>query len=70
MGLTHGVRPKLERPIAPNQCPQCPFEDNLRGKVNRHKVNKMPKFVSCKQFKIKSRRKKQNSAELFLDWLR
>lgn len=34
----HGVRGKLERAIAPHQCPQCPFEDSMRGKLTRHKV--------------------------------
>jgi hypothetical protein len=34
----HGVRGKLERSTAANQCPQCPFEDNMRGKLTRHKV--------------------------------
>ena len=34
----HAVRGKLERAIAPHQCPQCPFEDGMRGKLTRHKV--------------------------------
>lgn len=34
----HAVRGKLERSIAPHQCPQCPFEDGMRGKLTRHKV--------------------------------
>jgi hypothetical protein len=38
MQSKHGVRGKLERTIAAHQCPQCPFEDGMRGKLTRHKV--------------------------------
>ena len=38
MQTKHGVRGKLERAIAAHQCPQCPFEDGMRGKLTRHKV--------------------------------
>ena len=34
----HGVRARLERPTGAHQCPQCPFEDGMRGKLTRHKV--------------------------------
>ncbi|QQP57850.1 Uncharacterized protein FKW44_002980, partial [Caligus rogercresseyi] len=34
----HGVRGKLERAPFLHQCPQCPFEDNMKGKLTRHKT--------------------------------
>jgi hypothetical protein len=38
MHAFHAVRAKLERAPALHQCPQCPFEDNMKGKLTRHKV--------------------------------
>ena len=38
MFVEHGVRARLERAAAIHQCPQCPFEDNQKGKLTRHKV--------------------------------
>ena len=38
MLVEHGVRARLERAAAIHQCPQCPFEDNQKGKLTRHKV--------------------------------
>jgi len=32
----HAVRARLERAPAIHQCPQCPFEDNMKGKLSRH----------------------------------
>ncbi len=39
MGAKHGVRGRLERAPAIHQCPQCPFEDNMKGKLTRHKTS-------------------------------
>jgi hypothetical protein len=39
MGAQHGVRGRLERAPALHQCPQCPFEDNMKGKLTRHKTS-------------------------------
>merc|ERR1719153_506899 len=46
MDSEHGVKGKLE--IAPyfHQCPQCPFEDNGKGKLTRHKVGCDKRFKS------------------------
>merc|ERR1719411_2186292 len=38
MDSIHGVKGKLERAPYFHQCPQCPFEDNGKGKLTRHKV--------------------------------
>ena len=38
MDQEHGVKGKLERAPYYHQCPQCPFEDNGKGKLTRHKV--------------------------------
>ena len=38
MFVEHGVRARLERAAAMHQCTQCPFEDNQKGKLTRHKV--------------------------------
>merc|ERR1719414_2514638 len=38
MLLEHGVRGRLERLPAVHQCPQCPYEDNMKGKLTRHKA--------------------------------
>merc|ERR1719402_1678090 len=38
MDSEHGVKGKLERAPYFHQCPQCPFEDNGKGKLTRHKV--------------------------------
>merc|ERR1719270_193569 len=38
MDQEHGVKGKLERAPYYHQCPQCPFEDNSKGKLTRHKV--------------------------------
>ena len=33
-----GIKGRLERLPAPHQCPQCPYEDQQKGKLTRHKV--------------------------------
>ena len=38
MDSEHGVKGKLERAPYYHQCPNCPFEDNGKGKLTRHKV--------------------------------
>ncbi|CAB4061711.1 unnamed protein product [Lepeophtheirus salmonis] len=38
MMAQHGIRSKLERSPFLHQCPQCPFEDNMKGKLTRHKT--------------------------------
>jgi len=38
MDSVHGVKGKLERAPYFHQCPQCPFEDNGKGKLTRHKM--------------------------------
>jgi len=38
MDNEHGVKGKLERAPYFHQCPQCPFEDNGKGKLTRHKM--------------------------------
>jgi len=38
MDSVHGVKGKLERAPYFHQCPQCPFEDNGKGKLTRHKL--------------------------------
>lgn len=44
MEAEHGVRGRLERAPAFHQCPNCPFEDNQKGKLSRHLVACMRKF--------------------------
>ncbi|XP_031349043.1 uncharacterized protein LOC116175091 isoform X3 [Photinus pyralis] len=44
MEVKHGVRGRLERAPAFHQCPNCPFEDNQKGKLSRHSVACMRKF--------------------------
>ena len=34
----HEVKARIERPPSIHQCPQCPFEDMMKGKLTRHKV--------------------------------
>lgn len=38
MQAFHEVKPRWERAPAAHQCPQCPFEDMMKGKLTRHKV--------------------------------
>ncbi|XP_017773277.1 PREDICTED: MOG interacting and ectopic P-granules protein 1 isoform X2 [Nicrophorus vespilloides] len=40
----HCVRGRLERAPAFHQCPNCPFEDNQKGKLSRHSVACARKF--------------------------
>jgi len=49
MFVEHGVRARLERAAAIHQCPQCPFEDNQKGKLTRHiaSVNEKKRHYSC-----------------------
>lgn len=35
----HNVRGRLERAPAFHQCPNCPFEDNQKGKLSRHLIS-------------------------------
>ena len=35
---SHSVKARLERAPALHQCPQCPFKDMTKAKLNRHKV--------------------------------
>lgn len=44
MEAEHAVRGHLERAPAFHQCPNCPFEDNQKGKLSRHLVACMRKF--------------------------
>ncbi|KAK5642737.1 hypothetical protein RI129_008904 [Pyrocoelia pectoralis] len=44
MEVKHGVRGRLERAPAFHQCPNCPFEDNQKGKLSRHSVACLRKF--------------------------
>lgn len=44
MEAEHTVRGHLERAPAFHQCPNCPFEDNQKGKLSRHLVACMRKF--------------------------
>jgi len=46
MDSEHGVKGKLERAPYFHQCPQCPFEDNGKGKLTRHKVGCDKRFKS------------------------
>lgn len=38
MQAFHDVKARLERAPGLHQCPQCPFEDMMKGKLTRHKV--------------------------------
>ncbi|CAH1990036.1 unnamed protein product [Acanthoscelides obtectus] len=44
MEAEHAVRGHLERAPAFHQCPNCPFEDNQKGKLSRHLVACVRKF--------------------------
>lgn len=44
MEAEHAVRGRLERAPAFHQCPNCPFEDNQKGKLSRHLVACTRKF--------------------------
>lgn len=44
MEAEHAVRGRLERAPAFHQCPNCPFEDNQKGKLSRHTVACARKF--------------------------
>ncbi|KAJ8968392.1 hypothetical protein NQ317_012229 [Molorchus minor] len=44
MEAEHTVRGHLERAPAFHQCPNCPFEDNQKGKLSRHLVACMRKL--------------------------
>ncbi|KAE8743786.1 hypothetical protein FOCC_FOCC009562 [Frankliniella occidentalis] len=44
MEAEHNVRGKLERGPAFHQCPNCPFEDNQKGKLTRHLVSCQKKY--------------------------
>merc|ERR1719411_2203797 len=45
MDSIHGVKGKLERAPYFHQCPQCPFEDNGKGKLTRHKMGCDKSFI-------------------------
>lgn len=44
MEAEHAVRGRLERAPAFHQCPNCPFEDNQKGKLSRHAIACSRKF--------------------------
>lgn len=44
MEAEHNIRGRLERAPAFHQCPNCPFEDNQKGKLSRHLINCLKKF--------------------------
>ncbi|XP_015121674.1 uncharacterized protein LOC107044343 [Diachasma alloeum] len=44
MEAEHNTRAKLERGPAFHQCPNCPFEDNQKGKLTRHILTCAKKF--------------------------
>ncbi|KAK6628752.1 hypothetical protein RUM43_002568 [Polyplax serrata] len=44
MEVEHNIRGRLERAPAFHQCPQCPFEDNQKGKLTRHLLTCAKKF--------------------------
>lgn len=44
MEAEHAVRGRLERAPAFHQCPNCPFEENQKGKLSRHLVACTRKF--------------------------
>ncbi|XP_063239992.1 uncharacterized protein LOC134540890 isoform X2 [Bacillus rossius redtenbacheri] len=48
MEAEHNVRGRLERAPAFHQCPNCPFEDNQKGKLSRHLISCLKKFKAEK----------------------
>lgn len=44
MEAEHAVRGHLDRAPSFHQCPNCPFEDNQKGKLSRHMVTCTRKF--------------------------
>lgn len=44
MEAEHNVRGRLERAPAFHQCPNCPFEDNQKGKLSRHMLSCAKKY--------------------------
>ncbi|XP_023316684.1 MOG interacting and ectopic P-granules protein 1 isoform X2 [Trichogramma pretiosum] len=44
MEAEHNIRGRLERGPAFHQCPNCPFEDNQKGKLSRHIIACAKKF--------------------------
>ncbi|XP_073975733.1 zinc finger protein MEP-1 isoform X2 [Rhodnius prolixus] len=56
MEAEHNVRGRLERAPAFHQCPNCPFEDNQKGKLSRH-------LLSCAK-----KYKPERNQEPPLDW--
>lgn len=44
MESEHNIRGRLERAPAFHQCPNCPFEDNQKGKLTRHMVSCLKKY--------------------------
>ncbi|XP_024082227.1 MOG interacting and ectopic P-granules protein 1 isoform X2 [Cimex lectularius] len=44
MEAEHNVRGRLERAPAYHQCPNCPFEDNQKGKLSRHLLSCAKKY--------------------------
>lgn len=44
MEAEHNVRGRLERAPAFHQCPNCPFEDNQKGKLSRHLLSCAKKY--------------------------
>ncbi|XP_051163220.1 MOG interacting and ectopic P-granules protein 1 isoform X2 [Leptopilina boulardi] len=44
MEAEHNARGRLERGPAFHQCPNCPFEDNQKGKLTRHNIACAKKF--------------------------
>ncbi|XP_049780538.1 MOG interacting and ectopic P-granules protein 1 isoform X1 [Schistocerca cancellata] len=56
MEADHNVRGRLERAPAFHQCPNCPFEDNQKGKLSRH-------LLSCAK-----KHKPERNQEPPIDW--
>lgn len=44
MQVVHSIRGRLERAPSCHQCPNCPFEDNGKGKLARHQISCAKKF--------------------------
>lgn len=44
MEAEHNIRGRLERAPAFHQCPNCPFEDNQKGKLTRHLISCSKKY--------------------------
>ena len=44
----HGVISRLERMPYSHQCPQCPFEDNGKAKLTRHRIGCDKRFVETR----------------------